>query len=534
MRLSVGSKLLLLITIGGGLALTLMAVVLIGMELNRADQRFLQRYQGLSDLMSTELAPALHLSDERIISKRIKAFLSVAKDDLVLLRAYDLEGAQIYEYGKAESSSQLNQFVLNQLPTLQTGQIVIEQSEASLVLLQPARLASDEIAGYVGLIWSRLELQNQREELVTTSVWLILAMLAGTSLTLLGAVYLFITRPVGQMVLSLDKNSREIADSNQELSERTLRQSSSLEETAASMEQMSSIMENNAEESKKAAQLMRGTRQTADQVRDNLLAAVTQAIASNERTLTQLQETNGRVVGAMTAISSNSQKIEGIINLINEIAFQTNLLALNASVEAARAGEHGKGFAVVATEVRKLAHRSARAAAEIGNLIETSKQSIQQGREFVKDSDESLSEMRTESQETLEGLHQQSSENLEAILRAVIEFSEVMESIEVASAEHANGINQVNKAIMDMDQLTQENATMVEQSAVASEQMASQAERLRQLFVPGQRRNNQKKANYKKTIEGDHNLRDSKSLPEPNYKKSRFTNQSNNEEDFFE
>ncbi|MEK9669179.1 MAG: hypothetical protein VW701_18670, partial [Deltaproteobacteria bacterium] len=235
MKLSVGSKLLLLITIGGGLALTLMAVVLIGMELNRADQRFLQRYQGLSDLMSTELAPALHLSDERIISKRIKAFLSVAKDDLVLLRAYDLEGTQIYEYGKSESQTQLNQLVLNQLPTLQTGQIVIEQSEASLVLLQPARLASDEIAGYVGLIWSRLELQNQRDELVTTSVWLILAMLTGTSLTLLGAVYLFITRPVGQMVLSLDKNSREIADSNQELSERTLRQSSSLEETAASM-----------------------------------------------------------------------------------------------------------------------------------------------------------------------------------------------------------------------------------------------------------------------------------------------------------
>jgi len=534
MRLSVGSKLLLLITIGGGLALTLMAVVLIGMELNRADQRFVERYQGLSDLMSTELAPALHLSDERIIGKRIQAFLSVAKDDLVLLRAYDLEGAQIYEYGKADFETQLNQLILNRLPTLQTGQIVIEQSEANLILLQPARLASDEIAGYVGLIWSRLELQNQREELIITSAWLILAMLLGTSLTLLGAVYLFITRPVGQMVLTLDTSSREIADSNQELSERTLRQSSSLEETAASMEQMSSIMENNAEESKKAAQLMRGTRQTADQVRDNLLSAVTQAIASNERTLTQLQETNGRVVGAMTAISSNSQKIEGIINLINEIAFQTNLLALNASVEAARAGEHGKGFAVVATEVRKLAHRSARAAAEIGNLIETSKQSIQQGREYVKDSDESLSEMRTESQATLEGLHQQSSENLEAILRAVIEFSEVMESIEVASAEHANGINQVNKAIMDMDQLTQENATMVEQSAAASEQMASQAERLRQLFVPGQRRNNQKKATSKKTIESDHNLRDSKSLPEPNYKKSRFTNQSNNEEDFFE
>jgi methyl-accepting chemotaxis protein len=90
-------------------------------------------------------------------------------------------------------------------------------------------------------------------------------------------------------------------------------------------------------------------------------------------------------------------------------------------------------------------------------------------REVVKDINKFLSEMRTESQATLESLHQQSSENLEAILRAVIEFTEVMESIEVASAEHANGINQANKAIMDMDQLTQENATMVEQSAAASE-----------------------------------------------------------------
>ena len=152
MRLSVGSKLLLLITIGVGLALTLMAVVLIGMEINRADQRFVERYQGLSDLMSTELAPALHLSDERIIGKRIKAFLSVAKDDLVLMRSYDLDGSQIYEYGKADFETQLNQLILNKLPTLETGQIIIEQTEANLVLLQPAKLASDEIAGHVGLI----------------------------------------------------------------------------------------------------------------------------------------------------------------------------------------------------------------------------------------------------------------------------------------------------------------------------------------------------------------------------------------------
>ena len=124
MRFSVGSKLLFLITIGGGLALTLMAVVLIGMELNRADQRFVERYKGLSDLISTELAPALHLSDERIIGKRIKAFLSVAKDDLVLLRSYDLDGSQIYEYGKADFETQLNQLILNRLSTLQTLSLI--------------------------------------------------------------------------------------------------------------------------------------------------------------------------------------------------------------------------------------------------------------------------------------------------------------------------------------------------------------------------------------------------------------------------
>ena len=112
--------------------------------------------------MSTELAPALTYLMKELLVSVSKLFLSVAKDDLVLLRAYDLEGAQIYEYGKSESSAQLNQLVLNQLPTLQTGQIVIEQSEASLVLLQPARLASDEIAGYVGLIWSRLSCKPAR------------------------------------------------------------------------------------------------------------------------------------------------------------------------------------------------------------------------------------------------------------------------------------------------------------------------------------------------------------------------------------
>ena len=136
-------------------------------------------------------------------------------------------------------------------------------------------------------------------------------------------------------------------------------------------------------------------------------------------------------------ISQSSQKISGIITLINDIAFQTNLLALNASVEAARAGEHGKGFAVVATEVRKLSHRSAKASSEIGKLIESSLDNINSGKDFVEKSDEALGSMKKETEEILQDLKNQSSKNLEAILRAVVEFSEMMENIEAASQEHA-------------------------------------------------------------------------------------------------
>jgi len=298
-----------------------------------------------------------------------------------------------------------------------------------------------------------------------------------------------ITRPVSEMVMMIDQGSKEIADANNELSNRTQRQSSSLEETAASMEEMSSIVQNNADEAKNASSLVRNTRGTVDSSRESLLEAVHRTIETNERILDELQTTNTRVVEAMAAISQSSQKISGIITLINDIAFQTNLLALNASVEAARAGEHGKGFAVVATEVRKLAHRSAKASSEIGNLIESSLQSINNGRDFVEKSDEALGSMKKETEEMLQNLKNQSNENLEAILRAVIEFSEMMDNIEAASQEHASGINQVNQAISDMDQMTQENSSMVVQNAAASKNMALEAKRLRKMFTSSQNTN---------------------------------------------
>ena len=188
---------------------------------------------------------------------------------------------------------------------------------------------------------------------------------------------------VKQDAHQINEVSQEMAAGNLDLSSRTHQQSASLEETASSMEEINSIVQNSAEEAKNANTLTKNAQKSVENSRKQLLDTVDESIKNNQEMLTTLQETNSKVVDAMEDIMSGSKKIAGIITLINDVAFQTNLLALNASVEAARAGEHGKGFAVVATEVRKLAHRSAKASKEIGDLIENSLESIETGRNLV-------------------------------------------------------------------------------------------------------------------------------------------------------
>ena len=281
---------------------------------------------------------------------------------------------------------------------------------------------------------------------------------------------------------NINVSSQEMALGNQDLSNRTNQQSSSLEETATAMEEINSIVQNNAEDAKKANEITQKAQKSVVDSRTELLDAVNNSIEMNQDMLQNLQSTNKDVVSAMEEIMESSKKIEGIITLMNDIAFQTNLLALNASVEAARAGEHGKGFAVVASEVRKLAHRSSKASTEIGVLIQTSLGHINSGRNLVKDGEEGMDEMRTKIETMLNNLKSESDSNLNGILTSVKEVSEVMENIKVASEEQAEGVDQINKAIADMDRITQENSALVEQNTTTSQHMAKEAENLEELL----------------------------------------------------
>ncbi len=234
------------------------------------------------------------------------------------------------------------------------------------------------------------------------------------------------------------RGAEEISQGNGNLSQRTEEQSSSLEETASSMEQMTSTVKQNADNAGQANQL---------------------AIAAREQA-----EKGGTVVSravrAMTDINDSSKKIADIIGVIDEIAFQTNLLALNAAVEAARAGEQGRGFAVVASEVRNLAGRSATAAKEIKELIQDSVKKVEDGSVLVT----------------------QSGQTLEQIVAAVKKVSDIVAEIAAASREQSSGIEQVNRAVMQMDELTQQNAALVEQATAASQAMAQQAGELNEMM----------------------------------------------------
>jgi methyl-accepting chemotaxis protein len=243
-----------------------------------------------------------------------------------------------------------------------------------------------------------------------------------------------LVRSAQEAARNVSHGADEIAKGNISLSQRTEQQASSLEETASSMEQMTSAVKQNADNATQASRLAQEARSQAEKGG----SVVAEAVA------------------AMDAIHTSSNTIAEIIGVIDDIAFQTNLLALNAAVEAARAGEQGRGFAVVASEVRALASRSAQSAREIKTLIQDSVGKVADGARLVNASGQTLS----------------------GIVLAVKKVSDIVAEIASANAEQSSGIEQVNKAVMDMDQVTQQNAALVEQAAAAAQGLLDQAQAL--------------------------------------------------------
>ena len=336
-----------------------------------------------------------------------------------------------------------------------TAEVTVEREVQTLVEYAKAGDLSQRIdltgkSGFFEKLSNSLNAMLEVSERVINDTLRVLASMAGGNLTETisanyegtfgqlkrdaNAAVVKLTELIGKIKVGTDTVSGgagEISQGNANLSQRTEQQAANLEETASSMEQMTATVKQNADNARQANQLASGAREQA--------------------------EKGGQVVGdavsAMGEISAASKKIADIIGVIDEIAFQTNLLALNAAVEAARAGEQGRGFAVVASEVRNLAQRSATAAKEIKALIQDSVTKVEEGSQLVD----------------------QSGQTLEEIVTAVKRVSDIIAEIAAASAEQSSGIEQVNKAIMQMDEMTQQNAALVEQAAAASEAMDEQA-----------------------------------------------------------
>ncbi|WP_432239238.1 methyl-accepting chemotaxis protein [Herbaspirillum robiniae] len=246
-----------------------------------------------------------------------------------------------------------------------------------------------------------------------------------------------IVSQVRQGTDTISTASREIASGNLDLSSRTEQQASSLEETASAMEELTSTVKQNADNARQANQLANSASDVA----------------------VQGGSVVGQVVDTMGAINESSRKIVDIIAVIDGIAFQTNILALNAAVEAARAGEQGRGFAVVASEVRSLAQRSAAAAKEIKTLIDDSVAKVDTGSKLVEQAGTTMTE----------------------VVASVRRVTDIVGEITAASSEQSDGIEQVNIAITQMDEVTQQNAALVEQAAAAAGSLQDQAEKLAEL-----------------------------------------------------
>ncbi|NVD71284.1 MCP four helix bundle domain-containing protein [Duganella sp. BJB1802] len=426
-----------------------------------ADQKKLEGMMAESSGRATQIQDQIGaaIDDEELkpLFKKVletrKAYTDFRKAVFAAKNAGDLEKAKsLYEGDMTQSRilylDALKKFSDKQAALLDKAALEIQQQYASgrtlLTILGLAAIAMGVIAAW----WITRTITTPINEAVkvaetvssgdlTSDIQVNSADETGQLMNALKTMNANLVNIVGQVRNGTDlmaTASTEIAAGNQDLSSRTEQQASSLQETASSMEELTSTVRFNAENAREA----------------NKLAATASEIASRGGAVV------GEVVSTMGSINDSSRKIVDIISVIDSIAFQTNILALNAAVEAARAGEQGRGFAVVASEVRNLAQRSAAAAKDIKGLIDDSVQKVALGSDLVDKAGQTMSE----------------------IVTSISRVTQIMSQISHASEEQSLGIAQVNDAITQMDQVTQQNAALVEEAAAAAESMQEQSAKL--------------------------------------------------------
>jgi methyl-accepting chemotaxis protein len=311
-----------------------------------------------------------------------------------------------------------------------------QQKPAADALMAASRNVRDGVYDYIDDVRTQSQTRLNTSNMLITGIALG-AVIAGVLCALL--ITRSIVKPINRIIGGLTSGADQVNDAatqvssaSQQLAEGASEQASSLEETSSALEQMAAMTRTNAENAGQA---------------NNLAAQAREAANTGEQTMTKLND-------AMAGINESSEQISKIIKVIEEIAFQTNLLALNAAVEAARAGEHGKGFAVVAEEVRNLAQRAADAARETTTLIEGAAGRSREGVTVAEEVGASLGR----------------------IVNDVAQVSELISGISQASNEQAQGVDQINTAVGQMDKVTQQNAANAEESASASEQLVAQSQ----------------------------------------------------------